>query len=135
MGFEDSRVLQPSACPCPAHPPTHLPTQPCSAGWGADPNRIDEVPESFWATVAPDVHAEITEYLFDQDFDQAAYTHKMLQQMVTRQPGAWGGLPRVEKEAELRLEMRMQVATTAAGLAEYHGLLRQDIFRWVGGRP
>lgn len=43
----------------------------CSPGWGASSQRLIEVPEDFWRTVAPDVHHEIAEYLFDQDYDQS----------------------------------------------------------------
>lgn len=36
------------------------------AGWGTSQIALGEVPEPFWKTVAPDVHHEIAEYLFEQ---------------------------------------------------------------------
>ena len=65
----------------------------CCAGWGASPSRLTEVPEPFWKTIAPDVHHEIVEYLFEQDQDQNKYIRAMLEAVQARRRAPWGMLP------------------------------------------
>ena len=49
-----------------AAPAAAAPAAGSSPGWGVSPVRLAEVPEQFWRTIAPDVHHEISEFLFDK---------------------------------------------------------------------
>ncbi|GLI62195.1 hypothetical protein VaNZ11_004787, partial [Volvox africanus] len=59
-------------------------TVAANLGWGGSPMRLAEVPEAFWKTVSPEVHTQITEYLFEQDYDANKYISAQLQELHAR---------------------------------------------------
>ncbi|GIL68856.1 hypothetical protein Vafri_22076, partial [Volvox africanus] len=59
-------------------------TVAANLGWGGSPMRLTEVPEVFWKTVSPEVHSQITEYLFEQDYDANKYISAQLQELHAR---------------------------------------------------
>ncbi|KAJ9505143.1 hypothetical protein QJQ45_023730 [Haematococcus lacustris] len=62
--------------------------------WASAPS-LEEVPEAFWRTVAPDVHREMLEYVYDKECDQATGLRAMLAAVRAQSTAAapWGSLP------------------------------------------
>ncbi len=115
------------AAPSPIHRSTgpHSPARTAApvsaAGAAGGGGALREVPESFWRVVAPDVHHEMLEYLYDQDPDPKSRVNAMIAAMRAKQGVEfWTGLSNAKKAEERKAEGSLG---SAAGVAVVLGLM------------